>query len=103
MLHLLRAGIHIAILPLLLSGVLQEAGTANSLVLDLGKLVQQLTVLAVHVRFRFGGPDERKNALCLAEDTVHFLETAVSSFGVEEVDDGEDGSVTIKRLVLLTS
>lgn len=101
MLHLLRAGIHIAILPLLLSSVLQDASAANSLVLNFGELVQELAVLAVHVGFLVGGLDERKYALRLAENSVHFLETAVGGFGVEEVDDREDGSVTINLLVFL--
>lgn len=101
MLHLLRAGIPIAILPLLLSGVLQDASAANSLVLDFGELVQELAIFAVHVGFLVGGLDERENALRLAEDAVHFFKTAVGGFGVEEVDNGEDGSVTINWLVFL--
>lgn len=101
MLHLLRAGIPIAILPFLLSSVLQDAGAANSLVLDFGELVQELAVLAVHVGLLVGGLDDREDALRLAENAVHFLETAVGGFGVEEVDDREDGSVTINMLVLL--
>lgn len=65
----------------------------NSIVLNIVDRAQQLALSAVHVRFFLGGAHKVEDAGGFAEDAVHFFEGAAGGFGVEEVDDGEDGSV----------
>lgn len=96
MLNLLGACISIArVPPLLLSLVLEEVCASDSLILNITQVAQELAALAVHVRLGLGSVDQSENALCLAEDAVHFFKTAVGSFGVEEVDNGEDEGVSV--------
>ena len=55
---------------------------------------EQLAVLAVAARLVARDLDDGEDGVALVEDGVHFLERAVGGFGVEEVDDRVDGSVT---------
>lgn len=70
------------------------AGAAQ-VVLSLGVVDEEFTVLAVAARLFPGDTHDVKDRLRLVEDGVHLLERAVSSLGVEKVHDGEDGGVTV--------
>lgn len=73
------------------------AGTAEVLV-GLGVVDEQFTVLAVATGLVARNLDQTPYGLGLAEDGVHFFQGAVRGFGVEQVDDGEDEGVAIARL-----
>lgn len=61
----------------------------------LGVIDEELSVLAVPARLFARNPDQRPDGFGLVEDCVHLFEGAVRGFGVEEVDDGEDEGITI--------
>lgn len=55
---------------------------------------EQLTILAVAARLISCNLDKVPNRCGLVEDVVHLLQRTVGGLRVEEVDDGEDKSVT---------
>lgn len=55
---------------------------------------EQLTILAVAARLIPCNLDKVPNRCGLVEDVIHLLQRTVGSLRVEEVDDGEDKSVT---------
>lgn len=84
-------------LPVLLGRPVSNADLAGRMygsVFDVVDGVQEFSLLAVHVWFVFGGAHEVEDAGGLAEDAIHLLQRAAGGFGVEEVGDGEDESVT---------
>jgi len=54
---------------------------------------QQLAILSVPPRFLPRVLHHTKNILRLLEDTIHFLQTPIRSFGIEEVDNRDNKSV----------
>lgn len=63
----------------------------------LGLLVvdEKLALLSVAVGLVAGDRNGIEDAGCLVEDCVHLLQGPIGSFGVEEVDDGEDKCIAI--------
>lgn len=55
---------------------------------------KQFAVLAVAMRFLTGNRNNIKDTTSLVEDGIHLLQGSVGGFGIEEVDDREDESVT---------
>jgi len=72
------------------------AGAAQ-VVLGLGVVDEQLAVLAVAARLLPGDAHDIPDRLGLAEDDVHLLERPVGGLGVEEVHDGDDEGISVRR------
>lgn len=58
---------------------------------------EQLAVLAVQARLFASHPDDIKYRRGLAKNVVHLFERPIGGLGVEEVHNGEDESVTVKK------
>lgn len=85
-----------------LGGVAENADAANGFVLDIIQSPEELAVGAVHVGLVAGERDAVEDVGCLVENAVHFFQRAAGGLGEEEVDDRDDGSITIEiwRLVV---
>lgn len=55
----------------------------------------QLAMLVIAVRLLDGYSDSVEHIRGFLEDSIHFFQGAVASFGEEEVDKGEDESVSM--------
>jgi hypothetical protein len=75
-----------------------DADSADIFVVNLFEVPKQLSLFAVHVWFLPGSLDNAENTSRLAEDTIHFFKGASSSLGVEEINYGENNSITAKML-----
>lgn len=73
------------------------AGAAAQVVRGLGVVDEQLAVLAVAARLLPGDAHDIPDRLGLAEDDVHLLERPVGGLGVEEVHDGDDEGIAVRR------
>lgn len=67
----------------------------------LGVIDEQFSILAVATGFLARNPDNRPDGFGLVEDCVHFFQRAVGGFRVEEVDHGEDEGVTIEIISIV--
>lgn len=79
-----------------LGGVAENADATNGFVLDIIQSAEELAVAAIHVGLVTGERDDVEDVGGLVENAVHFFQRAAGGLGEEEVDDRNDGGVTME-------
>lgn len=80
--------------------VAENAGAADRVILDVVEAAKELAIRSVHVRLVACEGNDVGDGRGLAEDAIHLLQRPHGGLGEVEVDDRDDGGVTIERLVI---
>lgn len=92
---LVRAVVFRAVFFQLLVSVAQHTSPTHSLILNIIQRMQELTMLAIHVRLLIRNTHDREDALRLSEDAVHFFQRPTGCLRIEEEYNRNDECVTV--------